>query len=123
MEGRYFFEGAPRSDGIDAQKALTGAHVLVTHGRIFFLPSCVKNIKQTCFVVNSHLFSVRILNCRIIFIDKVVLDELYREGRFANTTTTNNYQFVFCHLVRLVVIKVEDSNVQKKEKKGETRSG
>lgn len=78
---------------------------------VFFLTSCVKYVEQTRLTVDDDLFSVRVLDCRIVLVNEaiqkrnflvfflifekffkfyyclLVLNELYSQRRFAHTTS------------------------------------
>ncbi len=49
------------------------------HGAVLFLSSGIENVQQASFLINGHLFSVRILNGRVVLVDKMVLNELNGE--------------------------------------------
>lgn len=46
---------------------------------IFFLTSSIENIKKTSFIIDDHLFSIRIFNRRIVFIDKTNVKKQLRK--------------------------------------------
>lgn len=49
--------------------------------------SSVEDVEQASLIINGHLLTVGVFNGRIVLIDEVVLDELDRKGRLADTTT------------------------------------
>jgi len=92
-------EGCSRCDGVDAEEALTRPHVLVAHGAVLLLPGGVEDIQKTRFVVDGDLFSVRVFDGRVVFVDEMVLNQLDREGRFTDSSSTDDNELVFsCHL-------------------------
>lgn len=48
-------------DGKYTEEAFACPHVLVSHGTVLFLSSCIQYVQQTGFTIYNHLFSVRIL--------------------------------------------------------------
>lgn len=72
---------------------------------VLFLSSCIKHVEQCHFIINYALLTVWVyiiriskndihlflllrsstFNCRIVFVYKVRLDKLYRQGRLADT--------------------------------------
>lgn len=114
LEGRDLLEALAGCDGVDKQKALAGAHVLLAHRRVLFLAGRVEHVEEGDLVVNDALLPVRVcvtrglaraaargnagmrtLNCRVILVDEVGLDELDREARLADTTSADHHQLVF----------------------------
>ncbi len=63
-----------------AQKTLAGPHVLISHSTVLFLAGRVQNIQQARFAVDDHLFPVRVLDCRIIFVYETLI-KLTREKK------------------------------------------
>jgi len=98
-EGVDFIEGATRSDSINEKEALASAHVLITHGTVLLLTSGIEDIEKGGLTVDGDLLSVGILDSRIVLINEVVLDKLDCKSGFAHTTTTNNDNLVFGHLL------------------------
>lgn len=58
LEGLDFFEGLAVVDGVDEQKAFTGAHVLLPHGRVLLLAGSIEDVQQGDFVVDDALLAV-----------------------------------------------------------------
>lgn len=75
MKGIDFFEGITRSDGINEQESLAGAHVLLTHSPsqkkcicivdgggknapIFLLPCSVEDVEESDFFINNALLAI-----------------------------------------------------------------
>ena len=101
-------EGGTASNRINNQEALARSNVLVAHGRIFFLASRVEDIQQADFAVDFDLLAVGVFNGRIIFVHEMILGELSGvrfekgcgstylngQGRFTDTTITDNDEFV-----------------------------
>lgn len=48
-------------DGKYTEEAFACPHVLVSHGTVLLLSSCIQYVQQTGFTIYNHLFSVRIL--------------------------------------------------------------
>lgn len=48
-------------DGKYTEETFACPHVLVSHGTVLLLTSCIQYVQQTGFTVYNHLFSVRIL--------------------------------------------------------------
>lgn len=48
-------------DGKDTEEAFACPHVLVSHGTVLLLSSCIQYVQQTGLTIYNHLFSVRIL--------------------------------------------------------------
>lgn len=48
-------------DGKNAEEAFPRPHVLVSHGTVLLLASCIQNVQQTGFAIYNHLLSIRIL--------------------------------------------------------------
>jgi len=94
MECADFLERISRCNRVDKQKALSCSHILLAHSAVLFLASSVQDVKQSNFVVNHALLAVRILNCRVIFIYEMALDELDCQSRLSNTTTADDYELV-----------------------------
>lgn len=113
LEGCDLFETLAGRDGVDEQEALACPHVLLSHGRVLFLAGGVEDIEQRDLVVNDTLLSVRVcgrgsidaartdwtgvqhtLDCWVVFIDEMTLDQLNRKTRFTDTTAADNHQFV-----------------------------
>jgi len=94
VECTDFLERVSGCDGVHKQKALSCSHILLPHGTVLFLSSSVQDVKQGHFVVNHALFAVRILDCRVILIYEMALDELDCQSGLSNTTTANDYEFV-----------------------------
>lgn len=94
MEGANFLEGIARGDGIYQKEALARSHVLFAHCPVFFLSGGVQNVEKCDLVINNTLFTVRILNGRVIFIHKVALNELDGESGFPDTTSANDDELV-----------------------------
>jgi len=80
VESANFLERIAGGDGVDEEKTFTGAHVLLAHSSIFLLTSGIKDVKQCDLLVNDTLFAVRVLDCWIVFVDELALDELDGEG-------------------------------------------
>jgi hypothetical protein len=113
LEGCDLFETLAGRDGVNEQKTFACPHVLLSHGRILFLAGGIEDIEQRDLVVNDTLLSVgvcgrgsidaasrdwsgvrRTLDCWVVFIDEMALDQLDRKTRFTDTTTADNHQFV-----------------------------
>jgi hypothetical protein len=122
LEGHDFFKGLTRCDGVDEQEALAGAHVLFPHCRILLLACRVENIQESDLIVDNTLLAVGVwrerrlvsdlirlletssgwdgrnpqltFNCRVVLIHEVALDQLDRQARFSDTTTTDNHQLI-----------------------------
>jgi len=94
VEGADFLERTAGGDGIDEEEALAGAHILLPHRAIFLLTSRVENIEQCDLVVNHTLLSVGILDCGVILVYEMALDELNGERRLADTTTADDDELV-----------------------------
>jgi len=101
-EGRDFVEGSSGSNIVHHQEALTSTHVLITHSGKLLLSGCVENVQKTSLRINLNLLAVRILNCWIIFIHEVVVDQLNGQCGLANTATSNYDELVFGHVFCLV---------------------
>lgn len=95
MESANFLERIAGSDGVNEEEAFTSAHVLFAHCSIFLLAGSVEDVEQRDLIIDDALLAVRVLDCWVVFVDEVTLNELNGEGRFTNTTTANNYQLVF----------------------------
>lgn len=63
---------------------------------------CVHQTTDT--LTNDHLFAVGVLNGRIVFVHKVILDQLNGERRFANAARTDNDQLVLGHGCAIVCL-------------------
>lgn len=61
---------------------------------VLLLTSRIQNIEQRYFLVNDTLFSVRVFDSRIVFVNEMTLNELDRQGRLSDTTTTDDDEFV-----------------------------
>jgi len=94
-EGRDFVERGSGRDGKHAQETLTRAHVLVTHGRVFLLSGSIEDVEQAGLVVDGHLLAIAVFDGGIVFIDEVILDELDSEGRFSDSASSDDDEFVF----------------------------
>lgn len=113
LEGCDLFETLTGRDGVNEQKPFACSHVLLSHGRVLFLAGGIEDIKQRDLVVNDTLLSVRVcdkgsidaasknetglrhtLDCWVVFIDEMTLNQLNRETRFTDTTSADNHQFV-----------------------------
>lgn len=64
-------EAVTRGDAVYQKEALPRPHVLFPHGRVLLLSGCVQDIEQCHLFVNHTLFAVRVLNRRVVFVDKV----------------------------------------------------
>lgn len=95
MESANFLERIAGGDGVNEEESFTGAHVLLAHSSVFLLTSGVKDVEQCDLLVDDALLAVRVLDCWVVFVDKVALNELDGEGRFTDTTPANNYQLIF----------------------------
>lgn len=119
LEGRDLLKALAGCDGVDEQEALAGAHVLLAHRRVLFLAGCVEHVEERNLVVNDALLPVRVcathrlarsaatekagmrtLNCRVILVNEVGLDQLDREARLADTTSADYHQLVFSSKLR-----------------------
>ena len=58
LECLDFFKRLLRGDGVDEQETLAGAHVLFSHGGVFFLASGIQDIEQGDFVIDNALLAV-----------------------------------------------------------------
>jgi len=115
-EGSDFVERATGSDSVDEEEALAGAHVLVTHSAVFLLTSSIEDIEEGGLTVDGDLLPVTVLDGRIVFIDEVILDELDSKSGLSDTTTTNNDNLVFGHLVNEVLKMKRLKNKQQRQK-------
>lgn len=123
LEGCDLFETLSGRDGVNEQKPFACPHVLLSHGRVLFLAGGVENIEQRDLVVNDTLLSVRVcdkgsidaatrdgagvrrtLDCWVVFIDEVTLDQLNRKTRFTDTTSADNHQFVLSQKLLATVV-------------------
>lgn len=95
MESANFLERVAGGDRVNEEEAFTSAHVLLAHGSVFLLTSGVEDVEQCDLFINDALLAVRVLDCWVVFVDEVTLNELNGEGRFTDTTTADNYQLVF----------------------------
>lgn len=71
---------APISEATRGTQAISRANSVLR-------TSSVEDVEQTSLIINGHLLTVGVFNGRIVLIDEVVLDELDRKGRLADTTT------------------------------------
>jgi len=94
VEGADLLEGVSRSDGIDEKEALARAHVLLTHGTVFLLASGIQDVEEGNLLVNDTLLAVRVFDSGIVFVNKVALNELNRQRRFADATATDDDELV-----------------------------
>lgn len=101
MEGADFLERIAGGDRVNEEEAFTSAHVLLAHSSVFLLTSGVEDVEQCDLFVDDTLLAVRVLDCWIVFVDEVTLNELDGEGRFTDTTAADNYQLVFSQELRL----------------------
>lgn len=60
LESHNLLEALPVGYRVDEQEALSCAHVLLTHGRVLLLSSCVEHIEQRNLVVDDALLAVRV---------------------------------------------------------------
>jgi hypothetical protein len=58
LESLDLFKGLLRGDGVDEQETFAGAHVLFSHGRVFFLSCRVEHVEKGDLVVNDALLAV-----------------------------------------------------------------
>lgn len=72
-------------DGVDNEEALSPTHVLVSHGLVLFLTSCVEYVYQGNLLVDNALLAVWILNSGIIVLNKSRLNELDGERRLSHS--------------------------------------
>lgn len=123
LEGCDLFETLAGRDGVNEQETFACAHVLLSHGRVLFLAGGVENIEQRDLVVNDTLLSVGVcdkgsidaanrdgigvrhtLDCWVVFIDEMTLDQLNRKTRFTDTTSADNHQFVLSQKLLAMVV-------------------
>jgi len=102
-EGCDFIEGAAGSDSVNEEEALASAHVLIAHCAVLLLAGGIKDIEEGGLTVDCNLLPVAILDGRIVLINEVVLDQLDSKGGLADTTTTNNDNLVFSHLLYIIM--------------------
>ena len=60
LECHDLLEALPVGYRVDEQEALSCAHVLLAHGRVLLLSSCVEHIEQRNLIVNDALLAVRV---------------------------------------------------------------
>ena len=84
--GRNIFKRFGVVDGEDKQEALARSHVLVPHGAVLLLSGRVQDVEEARFPVDDDLLAVRVLDGRIILIDKVVLYQLDCQSTFAHAS-------------------------------------
>ncbi len=68
MEVHGLIEGRLQRDRVDAEEAVTGAHVLVTHGAEVLLTGRVEDVEDALLVVDRHLLAIGVLERRIIVV-------------------------------------------------------
>jgi len=122
-EGVDFVEGAAGGDGVDEEEALAGAHVLVAHGAVLLLAGGIEDVEEGGLAVDGDLLPVAVLDCGIVLIDEVVLDELDCEGGLADTTATNNDNLVFGHLTIISITEETQHTEEYKTVHTEKRRG
>jgi len=98
-EARHFVKAGAGGDTVHAQEALARPHVLISHRRVLFLPRGIEDVEQAGLFVDNHLLAVRIFNRRVVLVQKVVLNQLNRQRALSHTTSSNNNQFVFRHIL------------------------
>lgn len=112
LESHDLLKALSIGDGVDKQEAFASPHVLLPHGRVLLLASCVQNIEERYLIVDNTLLAVRIcvmsanghntsvaaqsadaltLNRRIILVNEMRLDELDSQARLAHSTTSYNH--------------------------------
>jgi len=91
VESADFLERVAGCDGVDEQEPFACAHVLLTHRSVFFLPSGIQYVQQCDLLIDHALLAVRVLNSRIILVDEVALNELNRQSRLPNTTSSDHH--------------------------------
>jgi len=94
LESGDLLETLARSDVVNKQETLSRPHVLFAHGAVLLLTGGVENIEKSDLVVNVALLAVRVFDRRVIFVDEMALDQLDRQARFTDTTTTDNDELV-----------------------------
>lgn len=78
------FKSRAGCNRVDEHEARAVAHVLIAHSRVFFLTRGIENVQQACFIIANDLLSVAIFDGGIVAVNKVIVDELNRDGTFAN---------------------------------------
>lgn len=123
LEGCDLFKALAGRDGVNEQEPFACPHVLLSHGGVLFLAGGVEHIEQRDLVVNDTLLSVGVcdngsidaasrdgtgvrhtLDCWIVFIDEMTLDQLNRKTRFTDTTSADNHQFVLSQKLLATVV-------------------
>lgn len=94
MESANFLKRIAGGDRVNEEEAFTSAHVLLAHSPVFLLTSRVEDVEQRDLIIDDALLAVRVLNCRVVFVDEMALNELDSEGRFTDTTPADNYQLI-----------------------------
>ncbi len=84
--GRNVFKGFGVVDGEDEEEAFTGPHVLVPHRAVLLLSGSVQDVEQTSLSVDDHLLAVRVLDGRVVLVNKVVLYQLYCQSTFSDAS-------------------------------------
>jgi len=97
----YLLEGVPGSDRVHEKEALARAHVLFPHGSVLFLTGRVEDVQKSDLFINNALLPIRVFNRRVILVYEVLLDELDRQGRFADATAADNDKLVLSEKLRL----------------------
>jgi hypothetical protein len=117
LEGHNLLEALAVGYRVDEQEALAGPHVLLAHGRVLLLAGCVEHIEQRNLVVNDALLAVRVcgllavftalrfarlltLNGRVVFVDKVALDQLDGQAGLAHASAADYDQLVLSEKLR-----------------------
>lgn len=76
MESTNFLERIAGGDRVNQEEAFASAHVLLPHSSIFLLTSGVEDVEQCDFFIDDALLAVRVLDCWVVFVDEVTLNEL-----------------------------------------------
>jgi len=71
-----FLEREAGEDGVYDHETIAGEHVGIGHSGEGFLAGGIQDVEHASDQVNFKLFSVTILNRRIIFSDKIVFNQL-----------------------------------------------
>ncbi len=96
-ERLYIDEGLGIDDGVDEQEALAVLDVKVAHRRKLLRSRCIKDFQDGRCTVHVNLFSVEVLNGRVVLFDKISRDKLNGESALPHAPRPKDYNFVFSH--------------------------
>lgn len=89
---------SPRRNRVDEEESLSLADPLISQRSVLLLTCSVEDLEHTGLIVDDRLLAVRVLDCWVVRLDKVVETELDRQCRLAYTSISEDDELVDHHL-------------------------